>query len=88
MITQSVSISRDGDIVKTKYIEEEVADIKNLMAEIDGLSQHKMPGDKELLEWARRGEVHPYFEIANRLAFLRDELARAQAIPDEKQETR
>ena len=54
MTTRSISVSRDGGIVKTKFIEEEVTDIKNLIVEIDGLSQHKMPGDKELLEWARR----------------------------------
>lgn len=76
----SEKITRDGDIVTIKKEVVEIVDLGALKAELASYEQQTKPTDKEVLEWAKDGLVHPYYEDMRRAKEIREELEKWQSI--------
>jgi len=73
-------ITKDGDIVTiTKTVVEKI-DLKPLKDELASLEAEKMPSDKEVLEMAKQGFVHPYYDTyrTQRIEQIEQELTKWQ----------
>lgn len=69
-------IIKDDIVTITKHIVETI-DLKPLKDEMASLKAIKAPSDKEVLEMAKQGIIHPYYEYnKDRITFLENELAK------------
>lgn len=59
------TLQKDGKVKITKVVEE-IIDLPKLKEELKEMKTVKEPNDEELLEEAKQGMVHPYYEIRDR----------------------
>jgi len=60
------TITREGDIITIKRETAETIDIKKLQAEPAALETIAPPKDSEVLDMAKQGVVHPYYDLQKR----------------------
>ncbi len=73
-------IIRDGDIITIIDEATQTIDLGELQRELDNLKTETEPADQEVLEMAKNGLVHPYYENQARIKFLEEEIKRWQSI--------
>ena len=73
-------ITRDGDIITITREIIQTIDLGELKRELESYKAESKPTDQEVLEMAKNGMVHPYYENQARIKFLEEEIKRWQSI--------
>jgi len=79
---ETSKVIKDGNLYKKYSVLEEVIDLAPLKDRLASLEGETPPSDNEVLELAKRGETHPYYNPNRRFEIdgLKDQITKLESL--------